>query len=137
MAKSLRAKCLEAAQLLARLAAADDNGYCTCVSCGKVAQWNKEMHGGHFIAKGKSSYWALELENIHPQCSYCNGFDMNGGAASHRYRDWMEDMYGKDFVEGMFRDMRKPRKLYTADYREMLSDFNALIKEHKERIGIS
>ena len=34
--KTLRAKCLEAAQKLARLQEADDNGYVSCWSCGKT-----------------------------------------------------------------------------------------------------
>jgi hypothetical protein len=35
----------------------------------------------------------------------------------------------------MLRDKRKIKKLYAADYREMLKEFNEEIKFHSERIG--
>ena len=35
-----KAKALEAAQLLARISRADDDGYCTCVTCGHVGNTN-------------------------------------------------------------------------------------------------
>ena len=52
----------------------------------------------HFIPKGSSSYWALEIENVHPQCKGCNGFGMKFGDAAQRYTLWMQDYYGRDFV---------------------------------------
>jgi hypothetical protein len=66
-----RAKALQTLQKLVRLKAADDNGYCECVTCGKIAKYT-EMDGGHYIPKGHSSYWALVEENIHPQCKGCS-----------------------------------------------------------------
>jgi hypothetical protein len=47
----------------------------------------------------------------------------------------MIDYYGLDFVEQMHRDKNKPKKLYVADYREMLKEFNDLITYHKKRLG--
>ena len=35
-------------QRLVRLKAANENGYCTCVTCGVIKKWNDEMQGGHF-----------------------------------------------------------------------------------------
>lgn len=132
--KTIRAKCIEAAQLLSRVSEADDNGYCTCVSCGAYGPWN-EFDGGHFIPKGASSYWVLELENIHPQCKGCNGFGMKFGDASQRYTLWMEDYYGRDFVDNMLATKSQTRKMYKRDYEELLKEFNEQIKFHKKRIG--
>jgi hypothetical protein len=136
--KTLRAQCLEAIQKLARISAANSNGYAQCVSCDPEthASWHhwKDMDGGHFIPKGSSSYWALEIENVHPQCKGCNGFGMKHGSAEAWYTLWMEDYYGKDFVEQMLRDKRKIKKLYAADYREMLADFKEQIRFHEERL---
>ena len=73
MAVTLRSKCLTAIQKLARISAADEYGMVQCVSCDKRMHW-KECDGGHYIAKGSSSYWALEVENVHPQCKGCNAF---------------------------------------------------------------
>ena len=37
-------------QRLVRLKASDDNGYCQCVTCGKVDHY-KNMQGGHFYGR--------------------------------------------------------------------------------------
>ena len=137
--KTLRSKCLTAIQKLSRIAAANDNGYAECVSCDpqEMSRWHhwKDMDGGHFIPKGSSSYWALEKCNVHPQCKGCNGFGMKHGSSEAWYTLWMKNYYGEDFVEQMLRDKRKIKKLYAADYREMLKEFNEEIKFHSERIG--
>ena len=132
--KSPRALCLEALQKLARLKASDDNGYASCVTCGKTDHF-KSMDGGHYIPKGASSYWALEEENIHPQCKGCNGFGMKHGDAAQRYTLYMIDMYGRDYVDDMHAKKKNLRKYYIADYRAMLKDWNQQIKEHLNRVG--
>ena len=137
MAKSKvtpRSKCLTAIQLLARISAADDNGYCSCVSCGAVHHY-KEMDGGHFIPKGSSSYWSLEIGNVHPQCKGCNGFGMKYGSAAQQYTVYMVDMYGRDFVDNMFATKSNVKKMYKSDYVDLLAEFNALIKHHENRIS--
>ena len=105
-----------------------------CVSCNKKLHW-KDADGGHYIAKGDSSYWALEVENVHPQCKGCNCFGMSKGSAEGQYTLWMIDMYGQDFVRQMHQDKRKIKKLYKKDYEDMLQHFNELIKYHEERLS--
>lgn len=133
MSETLRKKALKSLQLLARIAAADDNGYAECVSCGVVNHY-KDMDGGHFLPKGKSSYWALEVENVHPQCKGCNIYGMKYGSAAQNYTVWMQEYYGKDFVDEMLRDQRKIRKISAAEYKEMTAEWNALIRDHERRI---
>tara|TARA_B100000768_G_C10932136_1_gene230064 strand:+ start:77 stop:529 length:453 start_codon:yes stop_codon:yes gene_type:complete len=132
--KTLRAKCLEAIQKLARISNADEYGMVNCVSCDKRMHW-KDCDGGHYIGKGNSSYWALEICNVWPQCKGCNSFGMKHGSAEGQYTLWMIDYYDLDFVEQMHRDKHKPKKLYVSDYREMLKEFNDLITYHKKRLG--
>ena len=129
-----RSKCLKAIQLLARISNADDNGYCKCVSCGAIHHY-KEMDGGHFIPKGSSSYWSLEIENIKPQCKGCNGFGMKYGSAAQQYTVYMVDTYGRDFVDNMFATKSNVKKMYKADYVDLLAEFNSLIKFHEHRIA--
>ena len=133
MPETLRAKALKTLQKLSRISAADDNGYCKCVSCGKLDHY-KCMDGGHWIPKGSSSRWALDESNVNPQCRGCNAFSMKHGSAAAQYTLWMIDWYGEDFVRQMHQDKRKIKKLYTADYREMLKEFNELIKYHEDRL---
>jgi hypothetical protein len=130
----LKQECYKAVQKLARLAASDDNGYCSCVSCG-VTKHYKDMQGGHFIPKGNSSYWALEIENVHPQCAACNMWGMKHGSAAQAYTLFMEDMYGRAFVEEMLAKKATPVKRYKADYEEILSEFLKLIEHHEKRIA--
>lgn len=130
----LKQECYKAVQKLARLAASDDNGYCTCVSCG-VTKHYKDMQGGHFIPKGNSSYWALELENVHPQCAACNMWGMKHGSAAQSYTLFMEDMYGRDFVKDMILKKSTPVKRYKADYEDLLAQFQELINYHEKRIA--
>jgi hypothetical protein len=134
MAKTIRAKCLDAIQLLSRLKASDDNGYCQCVTCDAVKHY-KEMDGGHFIPKGSCSYWSLREENVHPQCKGCNGFGMKHGSAALSYTLWMIDYYGRDFVDEMEALKKTKIKIYANEYREMLSNLVMQIKEHKSRVG--
>ena len=133
MPETLRSKALKKLQLLSRIAAADANGYSQCVSCG-IKKHYKEMDGGHYIPKGSCSYWALREENVHPQCKGCNGFGMKHGSAAQTYTLWMEEYYGRDFVAEMIRDQKKVKKIYAADYRDMIKAWSAQIKAHERRI---
>ena len=134
MSKTLRSKALTLIQKLARVAAADDNGYAECWSC-HVKFHYKDMDGGHFYPKGNCSYWALEKVNVHPQCKGCNGFGMKHGIAAQQYTLSMIDYYGRDFVDEMEAKKRNDKKIYKADYVEMIEEFNEEIKYHINRIG--
>ena len=133
--KTLRAKCLEAAQKLARLQEADDNGYVSCWSCGKIDHY-KSMDGAHFISKGNggTNYWALDMRNIHVQCKGCNGFGMKYGDAYPRYTMKMIDTYGREFVDELL--TKNPvRKLSRIELQDMLDEFKREIKRHEDRIS--
>ena len=134
MAETLRAKALKSLQKLSRISAADEWGYCKCVSCGKLDHY-KNMDGGHFIPKGSSSRWALEESNVNPQCKGCNGFSMKHGSVEAQYTLWMIDWVGKDQVEYMLATKNDPVKFYAADYREMIADWSEQIKAHERRLG--
>jgi len=114
--QQLRKQALELLQKLVRLKAADEHGLCTCVTCGCKRIWNDGIHGGH--------------------CGGCNNFGMRNGDAAQRYTVYMIDMYGRDFVDQMLADAKKPKKLYSADYREMIADYKEQIKYHLDRIGM-
>ncbi len=134
--QQLRKEALTKLQKLVRLKAADDNGYVSCVSCGVTRQWNDRMQGGHYLAKGGSSRWALEEVNVHPQCASCNCWGMSGGSASQQYTLYMIDMYGRDFVEEMIRTKSDGIKWYKQDYVDFIDELNSQIKEQEERLGL-
>ena len=125
----------ELLQKLVRMKAADDEGYCTCVTCGCVKHW-KEAQGGHFIERGKS-YSKLLEENIHPQCQGCNGFQMKNASYVLRYRRYMVEMYGEGFVQELEDKARENPaiKRYKPQMEEMVAELKAKIKVQEERLG--
>ena len=133
--RSPRAEALKAAQLLARVSNADDNGYCTCVSCRAVNPWNSGTDGGHFIAKGASSYWSLDPWNIWPQCKPCNQHGMTHGTAAISYTKFMVDKFGQELVDDMILMAGTITKRNTAFYDDYIEKTKAQILIHKKRIG--
>jgi hypothetical protein len=74
-----------------RRSASDEDGYCGCVSCGKIDHW-KNMQAGHFIHG--TSFLIPEL--VHPQCPHCNGF-LHGNLIP--YKEWMIKEYGQKTLD--------------------------------------
>lgn len=119
-------------QLLVRLKASNDNGFCTCVTCGKFDHY-KNMQGGHYIGRRHTSTKLLE-ENIHPQCPECNGFGMKFGNAKQVYTLYMIDMYGRDFVDWMVEESRKTKKWNRAELEIQMEEIKEEIKYHEKRV---
>ncbi len=61
---------------------------------------------------------------------------MRHGSAAQVYTLFMIRNFGKDHVDHMLANQRTAVKLYAQDYRDMLADFNARIREEKKRIGV-
>ena len=117
-------------QKLVRLKAADDNGYVSCVTCGSTKNW-KEMDGGHFISR---RYLATKLmeENVHPQCKGCNG-PRSGNLIN--YTLYMQDTYGREFVEELEELKSHGRKYYRSEVEKIISDLKESIKEYGHLTG--
>lgn len=127
-------ECATLLQKLVRLKAADDNGYCQCVSCGVTKHW-KEMQGGHFIPRGNKATKLLE-ENVHPQDAGCNMYGMRYGDAEKQYTLWMVDMYGREFVDDLIRSKGTVHKWLRCDLEELKVSFTKQIKEVMEEKGL-
>ena len=94
---------------------ADDTGHLKCVTCGKHMHW-KEAHCAHFIGRSaKATRW-LE-ENLHPACPSCNVFRKE--FHMREYTLFMEDFYGRDFVDEL-RSME--RKVLSASQVRALAE---------------
>ena len=116
-------------QKYVRLKAADENGYVSCVTCGTTKLWNDGMQGGHFISRACIATKLME-ENIHPQCSYCNGH-LKGNP--HKYTLFMEDTYGREFVEELI-SLKSTTTQYTkTEAYEKLEEVKELMKGLEER----
>lgn len=100
-----------------RLSAANENGYASCVSCGKQEYW-KEMDAGHFIPRGSiATRW--DPRNCHPQCKRCNRF-----AVDHYigYTLWMQEYYGQAVIDELMSQKGRPHKVTRSDYEDMIAD---------------
>ena len=126
---SLVNQAAELMQRLVRIKAADDNGLCRCVTCGKVDHW-KDMDGGHFIKRTYTAHKLLE-ENIHPQCRRCNRFMDGEGAA---YSLYMIDMYGREFVDRLEQTKREPVKYRRVEIVEIIAELKQRVKAAEDAL---
>ncbi|MDE2021308.1 MAG: recombination protein NinG, partial [Patescibacteria group bacterium] len=132
MAKKRRQKTISALsndvaaliQKLVRVKAADRDGYCRCVTCGKVGHYT-EMQGGHFISRAWLATRLME-ENIHVQCAGCNGPGQGNLIA---YTMYMEDTYGKPFVLELLRRKHSPTKYRRPDLEDLKDEYRGRIAE--------
>lgn len=116
-------ECANLVQKYVRLKACDSNLYVTCVTCGKRGHY-KEMDGGHFISRKYVATKLLE-ENIHPQCKYCN-LHLRGNLI--RYTLYMQEMYGKDFINELERMKNEGRKWMRYEVEELIEDYKNKIR---------
>jgi hypothetical protein len=116
-------------QRYVRLKASED-GYCQCVTCGKVDDW-KNMDGGHFISRKYTIHKILE-ENIHPQCKRCNRFSE---LAHDDYAIFMIDMYGEEFVRELIETKHTPKKYLRAELLELKKEWQQRYKDLAKEKG--
>ena len=120
-------------QRLVRLKASNDSGYALCVTCDNWYHY-KEMDGGHFISRNNKAVKLLE-ENVHPQCKGCNGFKMKDSLTVLRYRSWMVDMYGEEFVKELEQKAYETKKFTREEVQDLVAYFKAEIKHHENRLA--
>ena len=88
-----------------RLRDTDDNGYCTCCTCGTVKHW-KDMQAGHFRSR-KHNATAWDSRNIHAQCVSCNKFN-DGEQFIHG--QYIDKIYGDGTAPMLLAESKKTRK---------------------------
>ena len=121
-------------QRLVRLKASDDNGYCQCVTCGKVDHY-KNMQGGHFYGR-RNLVFKLFEENIHPQCPSCTLYGMKTTRIQEAYRIYMEDTYGARRIRAMQRlAWRASPKFNREEVIQFARDLKEQIKDEEWRVG--
>lgn len=129
---NLKKKAAELLQRYVRMKAADQNGICQCVSCGKRDSW-KAMDGGHFISRSYT-FHLLREENVHPQCKRCNRFFTG---CHDDYRRYMVEMYGEDFVEWLTDTKRTITKYTRADLLAIIAELKQDIKDQEIRLAFA
>jgi len=121
------------AQKLTRLAQADANGVCQCVTCDRQLHW-KLMQGGHYVTRSNKATILLVGLNVNPQCPDCNRF--NHGRPE-RYRAVLVERHGEANVAAL--ESMKLLKNHSWNRYELAeTKVNLLdeIKLHEKRLGI-
>ena len=103
-----------------RLSNADNNGYCTCVTCNKTFHW-KEIQAGHFMSrKHYSTRW--DENNVHPQCVACNVY-----RAGEQYK--YSVFLGQYQAEELYLKSQELVKYTNVELEEMIEDYTERLKE--------
>lgn len=118
-------------QLLRRMQEADEYENCLCITCGDYRHY-KEMHGGHFIERGKMAT-KLDPRNIWPQCPGCNMFGMKKASVVLEYAKALNDRF-PGLADDLKRLSNEPKKYTRIELEEMLDDINEQIREAEARI---
>lgn len=104
---------------------ADENGICTCITCGLKRHY-KQMDCGHGIGR---QHWGTRYneKNNHAQCKRCNGFE---GGKREVYEREVNKRYGPGTWDLLNLASKKAKKLTQFEidilekhYRELLKKF--------------
>ena len=104
-----------------RLQGADAEGYCTCVTCGKVEHW-KKCDAGHYVER--DILWTrFDKMNVWPQCQHCNRFK---GGRKGWYGAFLRAQFGNESIDCMVALSKK------ADLRNSVEKIEWLLEIEKE-----
>jgi len=103
-------------QQLVKLRHADKNGWCQCVTCEAVLQFNdRRLNAGHFVSR-KHRTVVFDDKNCHPQCVKCNQH-LNGNMDV--YKTKMIKIYGKRQVDKLLAAKQDSRKWTVEELAEL------------------
>ena len=110
--------------LLVRQENADEDGICTCATCGMRTFW-RFIHCGHFMVR-QNQATRFDRENTAPQCVKCNTFSEGKQFDFGRYLD---RKYGHRTAEKM--NIKSKMKCHRgeAEYRYLVGKLKAELKE--------
>ena len=114
-----------------RLKYADDNGYVSCYTCGKVMKWNEGMQNGHFWGR---EFFATRWDerNCRPQETNCNYFKQG---MSFKFAEKLKQEYGEDIADQLELKAKTQRGPDKIQIQAMIEDYQAKVKELKKEKG--
>ena len=99
---------------------ADNNGYCTCVTCNKTFHW-KEIQAGHFMSR---KYYSIRWseENVKPQCVACNVY-----RAGEQYKYSL--FLGSEVANVLYLQSKEIVKFTNYELEDMINDYSEKLKK--------
>ena len=99
---------------------ADNNGYCTCVTCNKTFHW-KEIQAGHFMSrKHYSIRW--DERNVKPQCVACNVY-----RAGEQYKYSL--FLGSEVANVLYLQSKEIVKFTNYELEDMINNYSDKLKK--------
>lgn len=99
---------------------ADNNGYCTCVTCNKTFHW-KEIQAGHFMSrKHYSTRW--DERNVKTQCVACNVY-----RAGEQYK--YSIFLGSELANDLYLKSKELVKFTNYELEDMINDYSDKLKK--------
>ena len=103
-----------------RLSNADNNGFCTCVTCKNRFHW-KEIQAGHFMSrKHYSIRW--DERNVKPQCVACNVY-----RSGEQYK--FSQYLGNNLAEDLQKKSNLITKFTSDELQDMIDSYTAKVKK--------
>ena len=103
-----------------RLSNADNNGYCTCVTCNKTFHW-KKIQAGHFMSRKHFSIrW--DERNVKPQCVACNVYR---AGEQYKYSIYL----GKELANELYLQSKELVKFTNYELEDMINDYSEKLKK--------
>ena len=96
-----------------------ENGYFTCISCGKILP-TEVMNAGHYVPQKNSSFLRFNEYNVNGECQYSNGFDEFHLIG---YRKNLIDKIGQEMVDWLESNQRTIKKWTRAELNELIEKY--------------
>lgn len=109
-----------------RLRDSDENGLCTCFTCGLQQDWNSGgMQAGHFIGR---RHWATRYheKNVHAQCARCN---MYQSGMQYEYGLKLDAKYGEGTSKELWQLSTMTVKFTQQEIDDLAAHYRNLVKE--------
>jgi hypothetical protein len=96
-----------------------ENGYFTCISCGKTLPI-EQMNAGHYIPQKNSSLLRFNEYNVHGECISDNGFN-----EFHliNYRKNLINKIGQEMVDWLEENQRTIKKWTRSELNELIDKY--------------
>jgi len=99
-----------------RVKHSDENGYCTCYTCGRVMKWNdRNCQAGHGIG-GRTNNILFNEDIVRPQCYGCN---VCGYGRLDEFADKLEKEIGRTKYKKILKSKREIKKYTEKELKEM------------------
>lgn len=92
------------------------DGFCTCVTCGRVYEW-KKIQAGHFMSRQHYSVrW--DERNVKPQCYGCNVMQQGRQFEFSKY-------LGQELSNELYLLSKQTRKFTEIELEEMIQEYKS------------